>query len=771
MGAECSFGPFLRAQRLAAGLTQEELAERAQLSPRAISDLERGINRTARNETARLLAEALELAEPLRSRFLAAARGRPAASPTGGPHGRLPVPPTPLLGRDRELAELTAAVRDTRLLTLTGPGGVGKTRLALDVARRADGPWGESRLFVSLAHIQATDDDALLAHALGRALGVRESSGRDPVAAFVAETGDAALLMVLDNTEQVPSAAPLVSTLLGGCAGLTVLATSRRPLRLRGERRYPVTPLPVTPETVGGGPDPPPAVALFLDRAAEVDPGREFGEDDRRAIEQICRRLDGLPLAIELAAARSSVLDPPALLARLGDPLSLLVRGPRDAPPRQQALAATLAWSHALLAPAATAVFRRAAVFAGGFTLDAAEEVCPLGEPVDVLEALETLVESSLLARTPAPASGSRFRMLQTVRDFAHDRLLASGEVDRLAAAHARYTGRLVTTVTDGLTGPDQARWLAVLDEEQPNVVAALRWGTTAGETDLALQLAGRLWRYWEIRGRLAEGRYWLQRALGLPAGSPQLRAPAWRAAGNLARDHGDLTEAQRAHEQALAMYRAEQDLEGVARCLINLGNVALDRGEADEAAACYERALPLAQELDAPVLVALTRHNLALAALRAGRPEDAAPLLRHSLRDFERLGDEREVARCHESLARLATVRGRPEEAMAHHREALTRRHRLGDLAGLARSLEGAVGPLIGLGEPHRAAVLLATARALRARTGEAYTADERDDDRRNQERLARELGEQELTRALERGSGTALDVVLAGLGMGSAT
>jgi predicted ATPase/DNA-binding XRE family transcriptional regulator len=768
MGAEGSFGQFLRAQRAVAQLTQEELAERAQLSPRAISDLERGINHTARKETARLLAEALGLEEPSRSRFLALARGRgEAISAVPSPRTKLPAPPTPLLGRGREIAEVTAALRATRLLTLTGPGGVGKTRLALEVARRTTGPWGDRRLFVNLEHIEAGDDAELVAHAVSRGLGIRESAGLDPVAAIVAETGDAALLLVLDNAEQVRSAAPLVSALLDACPGLSVLATSRRPLHLRGERRYPVPALTVEPEGNGRNAERPPAVALFLDRAGAVDPRNSYPEAALRAVEQICRRLDGLPLAIELAAARSSVLDPQAILARLSDPLSLLVGGPRDAPPRQRALAATLAWSHALLDPSVATVFRRAATFAGGFDLEAAEQVCGLGDRLDVFEALATLVENSLLNRIPGAGDSARFTMLQTVRDFAQDRLADSGEGDRLAAAHAGWLRQLAGRAGDGLTGPDQSRWLAVLDEEQPNVLIALRHALTAGAADLALELAGPLWRYWEIRGRLAEGRYWLQQALELPEGSPQLRSLAWRGVGNLARDHGDLDEAEHAHEQALALCRQTHDVSGVARCLNNLGNVLLDRGDAEQAAMRYEGVLALARELGDDLLVGLTTHNLGLAAHCGGDPREANTLLQQSLRTFECLGNEREVARCHESLARLASTTGRSGDAMAHHRQALARRHRLGDLAGVARSLEGAVRPLTSLGEPHRAAELLGAARALREQIGEAYTSDERADDLRNAARLARDLGDDHLARALERGAGAPVHVLLEGLGM----
>jgi predicted ATPase/DNA-binding XRE family transcriptional regulator len=763
MGAEVGFGQLLRAQRVAAQLTQEELAERAQLSPRAISDLERGINHTARKETARLLAEALQLEEPLRSRFLAQARGQVyAGARTRAP---LPAPPTPLLGRERELAEVTATLQANRLLTLTGPGGIGKTRLAQEVALRAVGPWGDERLFVGLEHIQPGDDRDLVIHAVSRALGVRESPSQDPVAALVAATGESVLLLVLDNVEQVPSVAPLVATLLDACPRLTVLATSRRPLFLRGERRYPVPALSVEPE----GDDPvvgrPPAVALFLDRAGAVDPRSTYGDAELRAVELICRRLDGLPLAIELAAARTSVLDPKAILARLADPLALLVGGPRDAPQRQRGLAATLAWSSALLDPDAATVFRRAAVFTGGFTVEAAEQVCRLGDRLDVLDALATLVESSLLTRGPGVGGSPRFTMLQTVRDFAQHRLADSAEADRLVAAHAGYLKDLVRTTADGLTGPDQSASLAVLDAEQPNVLAAVRHALATGDAELTLELTGPLWRYWEIRGRLTEGRYWLQQALELPGGTPQVRALAWRGVGNLARDHGDLDEARRAQEEALALCRQTQDLGGVARCLNNLGNVALDHGDAGEAAGCYQRVLALARELGDDTLIALTTHNLALATHRAGDPEETARLLQRSLRDFGRLGNEREVARCHSSLARLAATTGRPVDALAHHREALARSQRLGDLAGLARSLEGSVGPLTSLADPHRAAELLGAARALRERIGEAYTADEHADDLRDHARLVTRLGEEELARCLARGAALPVDVLVDGL------
>jgi predicted ATPase/DNA-binding XRE family transcriptional regulator len=767
------FGELLRAERHTAQLTQEELAERARLSPRAISDLERGVNRTARKATARLLADALGLEEPLRSRFLAAARARPSGSTeaAGGPD-RIPVSPTMLLGRERDVVEAVAVLADpgTRLLTLLGPGGVGKTRLALEVLRRGAGSWGDDRVFVDLEHIRPEDDGNLVAHAIIRALGVRDVHGADPAAALVREIGDRVLLLVLDNVEQAQSAGLLVSQLLGECPRLTVLATSRRPLHLRGERRQPVPPLPSDAAGPGPGQERSPAVALFLERAAAVDPARTYGTAELQAVVEICRRLDGLPLAIELAAARSSVLDPHSILERLSDPLSLLVGGPRDASPRHRALAATLSWSHELLDDAAASVFRRTEVFAGGFTLEAAEQVCWQPDRPDVLGALTTLTDSSLLVRGAGTAGRTRFTMLQTVRDFAQELLAASGERDVVGRAHAVYVSRLVEAASGGLAAAGESRSLALLDEEQLNIVAALRQATAAADADLALGLAGRMWRYWEIRGRLGEGRYWLEQALGLPGGSSQLRALAWRGAGNLARDQGALEEADHAHAESLALCRADGDREGEARCANNLGNVALDRGNPQTACDWYRRALDLAGEIGDDLLVALTTHNLGLAARTTGDHGQAAALLERSLRDFQRLGNDREVARCHESLARLAAVLGRPQKAMGHHVEALRLRHRLGDLAGLARSLEGAVGPLTDLGDPRRAADLLASARQLRVQIGEAYTADERAEDARNLRRLAEVLGEDLLRQALDGGAGPAVDRVLDLLETGAA-
>jgi tetratricopeptide (TPR) repeat protein len=510
-----------------------------------------------------------------------------------------------------------------------------------------------------------------------------------------------------------------------------------------------------------------PAVALFLQRAKAANPHTAYGPVELAAVAQICRRLDGLPLAIELAAARTSVLGPVAILERLSNPLQLLVGGPRDAPARHRALVNTLEWSYQLLDEAAATVLRRAAVFAGGFTLGAAEQVCPLQDRINVLDAVATLTEGSLLQRTDGPGGQSRFAMLQTVRDFAQERLASSGEQTLVAAAHAYYLTGILATAAAALTGPDQGQWLTALDDEHLNALAALRHALATGNVDLALELAGHLWRYWEIRGQLAEGRYWLKQALALPGGSPTARAVALRGAGNLARDHGDYAAAQQTQELSLTLCREAGDRTGEARCLNNLGNIALDQGDSDAAAERYGEALTLGRGLGDDVLVALTSHNLALALRSVGDIAAAVVLLHRSLDAFEQLGNDREVARCQESLGRLAGAQGRFEEAMTHHVEALRLRLWLGDRAGLARSLEGVVIALLGLGDARRAATLLGAARRLREQIAEAYTADERADNVTSADRLTAELGAADFAAALEQGRASPIGDLLGWLGI----
>jgi predicted ATPase/transcriptional regulator with XRE-family HTH domain len=500
MDEHLPFGLVLKRFRLAAGLTHEALAERASLGARTISDLERGVSRVPRADTLALLLEALDLSPPQRALLEAAARRYPDVSPGAGSPARdpnrLPLPLTSFVGRDQETPAIHRLLRrdDMRLVTLTGPGGVGKTRLALHVADQVVDAFPDGAFAVDLASISERDS---VCEAIGRAVGA-DHERHLSLTNLIAALGNKHLLLVLDNFEHLLPAAPMVTDMLRGCPNLKVLATSRAALRLSGEQEFPVLPLPV--------PDPThlpaietltkyAAVALFVDRATRVRPDFALMDQNAAAVAAICALLDGLPLAIELAAARVRTLPPRILLERLRHvstmpSLGLLTDGPRDAPARQQTLSDTIAWSHDLLDAKERALFRRLAVFAGGFTLEAAEVVCnpppepPTGDasPVvgerfsdfDVLDGLQSLVDKSLVTQDVGPAGESRFRMLETIRAYAWDQLVASGEDVLLRRWHANFYLSLVEDTGALLFASEGKR--ARLAAEQGNIQVALHW-------------------------------------------------------------------------------------------------------------------------------------------------------------------------------------------------------------------------------------------------------------------------------------------------------
>jgi predicted ATPase/transcriptional regulator with XRE-family HTH domain len=610
-----SFGALLRRFRLAAGLTQEALAERAGLSARGIQDLERGSRTSPRAETVRLLADALELqrAELIEAAHpeLATAGAGPAARSVPR---RLPIPATPLVGRERQVAAACALLRKSgaRLVTLTGPGGIGKTRLALAVAAALAAEFADGVAWVELAPL---DDPALVANAIARALGVTEH-GERPLPELLAQAvAERHVLLVVDKCEHVLPAMPLLGKLLAAGPRLSVLATSRSRLRLRGEHDLPVEPLAV-PEPDGAKAPPlaglagVAAVRLFVERAAEVRPGFVLTPDTAPAVAAICRRLEGLPLALELAAARVKVLAPEALLTRLAPRLPLLTGGARDAPARQQTMHDAIAWSHDLLNEREQALFRRLAVFAGGFTLEAAESVMAVGEaPADTqhaasgtLDLISALVDQSLLRlgepRAYDAIGDDRFTMLETVREYALERLACAGETAAVQHTHADFYLALAERADPELTGPGQAVWLERLEAEHNNLRAALAWVIAAEEAESALRLAAALGRFWRMHGHPREGLTWLERALTLSDNLPTAtRAKALEGAGRLVHDQDDPDRAVALYQEALAMWQALGDLQGQARLLDDLGNIAHDRGDFTRAVTLHEQALALAQQ------------------------------------------------------------------------------------------------------------------------------------------------------------------------------
>jgi predicted ATPase/class 3 adenylate cyclase len=440
----------------------------------------------------------------------------------------LPAQPTTFIGRERELAEARVLLEGTRTLTLTGPGGTGKTRLALKVAAESSEAYRDGVVFVALA---ALEDPSLVASTVAAAMGVQEEAGRPILTSLTERLAGMEVLLVLDNYERLLAAAPLVGELVAAGPGVRVLVTSRAPLRVAGEREYEVRPLALpdasgaaTPEELAESE----AVALFVERARAIEPGFVLGPENAASVAAICAALDGLPLAIELAAARVRLLSPQAILERLGTSLPLLTGGPRDRPERQRTLRGAIQWSHDLLDPDGQTMFRRLAAFAGGWTFEAAEAVCsPAGAAaLDTLETLDALVQHSL-ARRDDGAPEPRFRMLQTIREFGLERLAESGEEPEIHERHAQFFLTLAEEAAGELTGPGKAVWLDRLARDHDNLRAALRWSVDADRAETGLLIAAAIWRFWQLRDHLAEGEAWLTELLAAPSAAAATPARA----------------------------------------------------------------------------------------------------------------------------------------------------------------------------------------------------------------------------------------------------
>ena len=668
------------------------------------------------------------------------------------PHN-LPRQGAPFIGREAELAAVVERLRrtDVPLLTLTGPGGTGKTRLALQAAAEAldsAGPFPDGVWFVDLAPLA---DPALVPAAVAQALGVQEAAGRPLAEALRDYLRERRLLLVLDNCEHLlPGAAPEAAALLAAGSGVTVLATSREALRVAGEREHPVPPLGLPPLPGPSGPPgtsaaPPPdpaalsqyeAVALFVERAVAAKPGFAVTNATAPAVAELCHRLDGLPLAIELAAARVKVLSPPALLARLGDRLGVLTGGRRDAPARQQTLRAAIAWSYDLLAPAEQALFARLAVFAGGWTLEAAEAGVggapaagaePPVDGLDVLEGLASLVDKSLVRQAEAegPEAEPRFAMLETVREFARERLAAGGEAAALRRAHAAYYLALAEQAAPELEGPRQLTWLGRLEAEHENLRQALRWSQESGQAAPGLRLAAALWPFWRSRGRHREGRAWLEAALALPGAAARTpaRAAALCVAGSLAGALGDGAAARARLEASVALWRELGDARGLGRALAQLGFATTPR-DAAAARALVEEAVALARAAgDRSGLAYALRILGNVEAPRRAAPAGPAPL-EESAALFRELGDAWGLSRALTGLGARALGEGDLPAARAYLEEALARRREADDQIGVAWVLNNLGALALRQGEPRRAAELLEEGRALAQDLGYTSTA-----------------------------------------------
>jgi predicted ATPase/transcriptional regulator with XRE-family HTH domain/Tfp pilus assembly protein PilF len=716
-----TFKDVLRQHRIAADLTQEELAEQAGLSTRAISDLERGVKQHPRKDTAQMLADGLSLAGSQREAFLAAARrpvviGQPAAASEPRQNG-VPIPPTPLIGRAREMAATSELLNRSgvRMLTLTGPGGVGKTRLALELAATP----ADRFKAVHFIPLTSLSDPTLVMTEIGKALGVRE--GEEPaLREGIREIlRDNQTLLVLDNFEHVVAATPQLAELLEACVALTVIVTSRVALRIRGEHEVPVEPLELPKaDRLVRDEDPRhyPAMALFIERAQAIAPQFSVAPTSTQTLARICAHLDGLPLAIELAAAQVKVLSLEGILDRLERRLDLLTRGAHDLPARQQTMRATIAWSFDLLSSSEQALFRRFAVLSDGFTLEAAEAVGAASDrsSIDVLEGLGALIDKSLVRRLEWVGE-PRFGMLETIREFGLEQLQQAGEVDVVHRAHADYFAALADEVEAGLAASEQAGALDRLESEHDNLRAALSWLLGGSDAERGLRLAVSLWWFWWVRGYLTEGRGWLARALAESSAAPlDLRARALIGAGTLAESQGDYSSAVDLHERALISSRAVGDERGTATALESLGNIAQDQGDLGRAKALFEEVLEHRHALDDRQGVAHAFLNLAAVATHQGDEGKAADFYTEALGLLHPLGDQRGIAAALTNLGALTFLRGDVSAATSLYEEALESWHLLGDKQATAVVLSNLGEVEQRRGNPEKARLLYTQARSL---------------------------------------------------------
>ena len=672
-----SFGALLRDGRLARGLTQEALAERAGVSPRAVQALERGETRPQR-ETAARLAAALELRGDQLTAFHVAAQPTPRQHATAGrlaagdiPDGgdrrhNLPAALTSFIGRERELAALASVLPTARLLTLTGTGGCGKTRLALQAAAAALPAFADGVWFVDLASLT---EPALMTEAIAHALDVREQARVPLQASLIAFLDGRRLLLVLDNCEHLLAGVSVVNELLAAAPGLAVLATSRGPLRLAGERLFAVSPLSVPGDGAALAADllaRYDAVRLFVERAQAVKPDFQLTAANAPAVVEICRRLDGLPLAIELAAARVRLVSPQTLLARLdehGSPLQVLGGGPRDLPRRQQTLRDTIAWSYDLLSPQEQLLFDRMGVFAGGATLEAIEAVAnadgDLG--LDVFEGVDALTTSSLV-RGETLEEASRFGMLVTVRAFARERLVAEDAWEGLRRRHAEHYAALAERLSPRLHSPARQSALAELDAEQDNLRAALGWAVgTPSAAELAVRLAAALRWFWYWHSQFSEGVGWMQAALACAV--PWVPSVTWATAryglGALVWMQGNLSWARIALEEGIALLRQSGNQRELAEALTVLARVTMQQGDAQAAQGHAAEALALTRITGDRWWEGITLSSLGDSRLLAGDLDQAEAAFAQGLALFEGMGDPFGLGMHRVALAALAARRG----------------------------------------------------------------------------------------------------------------
>jgi len=652
-------------------------------------------------------------------------RDFPPPRTTEAPRNNLELEVTSFIGRERELEQAQAMLADASTVTLTGPGGVGKSRIAHRLARQAldrfeDGVW--------IAELGALSDPALVQPTVASILGVTEPIGHTLLGALTDHLRSRRMLLVLDDCDHVLSAcAALAEAFARSCPGLRVVATSRQPLGVPGEAVLPIDSLappalsgPVNLQALGAND----ACRLFVERARSVQPAFEVTERNARAVIQICRRLDGIPLALELAAARVRALPVEQIAARLDDRFRLLSSSGRTAVARHQTLRATMDWSYDLLDETERAVLRRLAVFAGGASLEAAESVGGGDsiDPLEVFDILSRLVDRSLVM-ADATSPEARFRLLETVREYAWTRLVEAGEAEEASRRHRDWYLALVDEASQAFfAGPEPREWLLRLDAEHDDLRAALTWSlATAGEGQASLRMAAGLWRFWEIRGHLTEGRAWLERGVAAVGDEvSSLRANALTGAGSLAFMQGDFRAASGFHEESLALHRRMGDRHSIGYAANNLANTALQLGDLARARSLYEQTISLVRDLGDARGTAFGTINLADAVARGDGIEAARPLYEEALQMIRRLGDRWMEAFALDNFAVAVGRSGARDEARSLHVEALAILEELGDQRGVARLVTHLADLAMADADVERAAGLLRQALAIRQGLGD---------------------------------------------------
>ena len=782
----------------------------SQFNPEIPADLEWIVGRTLEKDRTRRYQTATELLADLK-RWKHQGAAVTSQRPSEMAPSKLPVPPTRLIGREQEAANAQTLLRreDVRLVTFTGAAGSGKTRLALRVVGDCACGFEGGAVFVNLAAIREAE---LVGSAISQALGVRTEGGRSLIGSLREFLKTRRVLLLLDNFEQVISAAGLVAELLSECPLLKVVVTSREVLRIRAEHEFPVSPLGL-PDLhrlpALGALSQIPAVALFIERARGVKPEFSLTQENARAVSSICARLDALPLAIELAAARIKLLPPQALLARLQSRLKLLTSGPRDLPARQQTLRDAIDWSYNLLDIGEQRLLGRLAVFAGGCALEAAEAIVDCGDlEVSVLDGVASLTDKSLLWQSQRVGGEPRVMMLESIREYGLERLTAARELESFLSRHAAFYLKLAETLRPKLTEPDQSEWFDRLETDHDNLRAGLDWFTESGDGVQAQRLSGALWTFWERRGHLSEGQARLSRALSVHEGPGKVvpndvRMKALHGAGCLADaqgdydaastyfeenlriqrlggDHraiatslnnlgivalrrGDYTMARLLYEECLAIFRDFGNRHGIAGTLNNIGHILLNQEEYAAAQARYEEALAINRELRNARTLAWTINNLGDVAWYEGDYGRARTLYSECLAMFRELNDRWGEASALIDLGNAARDYGDHAEASLCYQQSVGIYRELGDKRGFARLLEGFMGLAVAHGESARALRLGAASSEVRKAVGAPLPPLEQARFNRRVIRIRGTLAPEEAQSAWEEGAAMAVDEAIA--------